>query len=131
MPLPLCSEADAPWFSKGFADGSYAVASENGSGGGGAGPHDVRRDSDAGTRGDGCEVRLDAAAVAGGLIEETDDGRDGNSCESLFEPDVFLRTRGGRVFDIAATCSNPGDPARRAEGTVSTDGLRPDAGEPI
>lgn len=40
---------------------------------------------------------MEAASVACGLVDETDDGRDGNSCESLLDPDVFLRKRGGRV----------------------------------
>lgn len=131
VPLLLCNDADAPWFSKGVAEGSYAVASGNDGGGGGAGPHDVRRDSAAGTRGEGYDVRLDAGVVTGGLIDDIDDGRDGNNCESLFDPEVFLRTRGGRLSQGAFARSVAGDPARRAEGTASVDGLRSERGEPI
>jgi hypothetical protein len=72
----------------------------NDGGAGGTGPQDVRRDSAAGTRGDGYEVRLEATVVVGGLVDDIEDGRDGKSCESLFEPDVFLRVSGGRVFAV-------------------------------
>lgn len=46
---------------------------------GGVGAQDVRRDSAAGIKGDGKEVRLEAGVVVGGLIEDMEDGRDGNN----------------------------------------------------
>lgn len=85
----------------------------------------------AGARGEGYEVRLDAAVLTGGLIEEIDEGREGKSCESLSEPDVFLRARGGRLSHGACPLSVAGEPTRRALGTVSTEGLRADTGDPI
>lgn len=85
--------------------------SVNVGGGGGVGPQDVRRDWAAGTRGDGYEVLLDAAVVTGGLIDDNDDGLDGKSCESLFDPDVFLRVSGGRESHGALLRSVAGDPA--------------------
>jgi hypothetical protein len=58
-------------------------------------------------------------------MDATEDGRDGKSCESLSEPpEVFLRVRGGRA-------PTDGEPARRASGTLSTDGLLVVLGEPI
>lgn len=43
-------------------------------------------------------MRLDAGVLLGGEIDATEEGRDGKSCESLFElPDVFLRASGGRA----------------------------------
>jgi hypothetical protein len=86
---------------------------------GGAGARGMRYDgSAAGTRGDGNDVLREWAVVLGGEIDATEDGRDGNSCDSLSEPlEVFLRVKGGRYWPIA------GDPARRAGGIVSVVGL--------
>ena len=43
-------------------------------------------------------MRLDVGVLLGGEIDATDEGREGNNCESLFElPDVFLRASGGRA----------------------------------
>lgn len=95
---------------------------------GGAGARGMRYDgSAAGVRGDGRDVRRDCAVVLGGVIETTDDGRDGNSCESLSEPpDVFLRASGGRAWDPIA-----GEPTRRAVGTGSEKDPLAVVGEPI
>jgi hypothetical protein len=58
--------------------------------------------------------------------EAAEDGRDGKICESLSDPpDVFLRASGGRAWEPSA-----GEPARRAAGTASAEGLLV-AGEPI
>lgn len=130
--LPLVrKEADTPWFSKGLADGSYAVFPGNAGSGGGAGPHDIRRKLAAGIKGDGCEVRPEAAPVTVGLADDMDDGRDGKSCESLLDPDVFFRVSGGRVSHGALPRSVTGDPTRRAAGIASIGDLRPAFGEPI
>jgi hypothetical protein len=66
---------------------------------GGAGARGMRYDgSAAGVRGDGRDVLREWAVVIGGEIDTTEDGRDGNSCESLSEaPEVFLRVRDGRA----------------------------------
>jgi hypothetical protein len=49
-------------------------------------------------RGDGRDVLREWAVVIGGEIDTIEDGRDGNSCESLSEaPEVFLRVRDGRA----------------------------------
>jgi hypothetical protein len=82
---------------------------------GGAGARGMRYDgSAAGTSGDGSDVLREWVVVVGGEIDATEDGRDGNSCESLSEPpEVFLRVRDGRDWSIV------GDPARRAKGIVS------------
>jgi hypothetical protein len=70
------------------------------------------------TRGDGKDVLREWAVVVGRVIDATEDGRDGNSCDSLSEPpEVFLRVRGGRDWPIT------GEPARRAEGSVLVAGL--------
>lgn len=64
--------------------------------------------------------------VTGGEIDATEEGRDGNSCESLSDaPEVFLRVNGGRAWEVTV-----GDPARRADGTVSAEGLLVVFGEP-
>lgn len=66
---------------------------------GGAGARGMRYDgSAAGARGDGKDVLRDCAVVLGGVLDTTEDGRDGKSCESLSDPpDVFLRVSGGRA----------------------------------
>lgn len=79
-------------------------------GGGGVGPHDVRRDPDAGTSGDGKDVRLELSTMAVGLIGETTEGLDGKSCESRLDPDLFLRKSGGRDWHCPLTRSVAGDP---------------------
>jgi hypothetical protein len=74
--------------------------------------------SAAGVNGEGREVRLDCADVVGGEIDAIEDGRDGNSCDSLSDPpEVLLRRSGGRACEVA------GEPARRAAGTASGEGL--------
>jgi hypothetical protein len=87
---------------------------------GGAGARGIRYDgSAAGARGDGSDVLRDWAVVVGGETETTEDGREGNSCESRSEPpEVFLRVSGGRAWAPIA-----GEPARRTVGTASTEGL--------
>lgn len=98
---------------------------------GGAGARGIRYEgSVAGTSGDGNEVRLDEPGVSRGLIEATDAGRDGKSCESLSEPEVFCRFRGGREDDAGVSLPTAGEPARRAVGTESTEGFLVVAGEP-
>jgi hypothetical protein len=69
--------------------------------------------------------------VAVGLADDTDDGRDGKICESLFDPDVFFRVSGGRTSHVALPRLVAGDPARSASGTASTDSSRPGFGEPM
>jgi hypothetical protein len=65
--------------------------------------------------------------VLGGVIDATEAGRDGKSCESLSDPpEVFLRCSGGR-----AVAPTTGEPARKAAGTVSTEGFLVEAGVPI
>lgn len=58
------------------------------------------------------------------LVDETDDGLEGYSCESLLDPLVFLRTRDGRVSHCTLECPVSEDPARRAEGIVLAEALR-------
>ena len=66
------------------------------------------------------------------VIEATEDGRDGKSCDSLSDPpDVLLRLRNGRAFHGGVPCSAAGEPARRTEGTESAEGLCGIVGEPI
>ena len=95
---------------------------------GGAGARGMRYDgSAAGVSGEGRDVLRDCAVVLGGVTEATEDGRDGNSWESLSDPpDVFLRASGGRAWAPIA-----GEPARRAVGTVSEKGPLVVVGEPI
>jgi hypothetical protein len=64
---------------------------------GGAGARGMRYvGSAAGVSGDGRDVLRECAAVTGGDIDTIEDGRDGNSWESLSEaPEVFLRVRDG------------------------------------
>lgn len=66
---------------------------------GGAGARGIRYEgSEAGSRGEGNDCRLDAGLLLGDATEATEEGRDGKSCESLSEaPDVFLRRSGGRA----------------------------------
>ena len=69
---------------------------------GGAGARGIRYEgSEAGSRGEGKDCRLDAGELLGDATEATEaieEGRDGKSCESLSEaPDVFLRRSGGRA----------------------------------
>jgi hypothetical protein len=85
----------------------------------------------AGVRGEGYDVRLEAALLTGGLIEEMDEGREGKSCDNLSEPDVFLRTSGGRLSQGAFPLSTAGEPTRRAFGTESIEGFRVVTGDPI
>jgi hypothetical protein len=87
---------------------------------GSAGARGMRYDgSAAGARGDGKEVLREWVVLIGGDIDATEDGRDGNNCDSLSEPpEVFLRVRVGRAWAAAV-----GEPTRRAEGTVSIAGL--------
>lgn len=86
--------------------------------------------SAAGSRGEGTDCRLDAGVLLGDAIEATEDGRDGKSCESLSEaPDVFLRRKGGRAWD-GGVPPVVGEPTRKAEGTVISEGLSL-LGEPI
>jgi hypothetical protein len=76
-------------------------------------------------------VRLDAVLLTGGLMEEIDEGREGKSCDNLSEPDVFLRTSGGRVSQGAYPLSVAGEPTRRAFGNESVEGFRVVTGDPI
>jgi len=94
---------------------------------GGAGARGMRYDgSAAGVSGDGRDVLREGAVVFGGVMEMTEDGRDGNSCDSRSDPpDVFLRVSGGRAW-----VPTVGDPARSAEGTVSAKGFLLVVGEP-
>jgi hypothetical protein len=86
--------------------------------------------SEAGMRGKGNDCRLDAV-LPGDVIEATDDGRDGKSCESLSDaPDVFLRLRGGREEEGGVSLA-VGEPTRRAEGTACSEGLLEVTGEPV
>lgn len=98
---------------------------------GGGGARVVRWEgSAAGTKGEGNDVRRDCGVLVDGEMDAAEDGRDGNSCDSLLElPDVFLRTSGGRVWDVGVP--RAGDPARSAEGTDCSEGLLIVAGEPI
>jgi hypothetical protein len=66
---------------------------------GGAGARGMRYvESPAGVRGDGRDVLRKGPVVLGGVIDATEGGRDGKSCESLSDPpDVFLRASGGRA----------------------------------
>jgi hypothetical protein len=66
---------------------------------GGAGARGIRYDgSAAGVRGDGKDVFFEWPVVLGGVIDATEDDRDGKSWESLSDPpDVFLRASGGRA----------------------------------
>ena len=66
---------------------------------GGAGARGIRYEgSEAGSRGEGNDCRLDAGELLGDATEAIEEGRDGKSCESLSEaPDVFLRRSGGRA----------------------------------
>jgi hypothetical protein len=117
LPLLLCNDGDAPCGLNAPVEDLYEVSSAKD---GGAGARGMRYDgSAAGARGDGKDVLREWVVEMGGDIDATEDGRDGNSCESLSEPpEVFLRVRGGRAWAAAA-----GDPTRRAEGTVSIAGL--------
>lgn len=103
------------------------MVSANVRGGGDVGPSDVRRDCAAGSRGDGCDVRRkELPVVTGvGVSDEKDDGRDGKSCDSLFDPDVFFRVSGGRTSHGALLRSVAGEPTRSVAGTASTDSFRP------
>lgn len=56
-------------------------------------------------------------------IEATEEGRDGNSCDTRSELDVFC-LMGGRRW------SRAGDPTRKAVGTFSTEGFLLAVGEP-
>lgn len=97
---------------------------------GGAGARGIRyAGSLAGTRGDGYDVRLDAEGVSRGLMEAAEGGREGKSCERRSEPEVFFRMRGGREKPDAPPAT-VGEPARRAVGTLSTEGFLVTAGEP-
>lgn len=129
--MPFLLSNDAPWFSKELADGSYFVELGNGGGGGDAGLQITGRGSRAGVRRDGYEVRLEAVVVAGGLIDDTVEGLDGKSCESLFDPDALLRFSGGRVFSDALPCPVAGGPTRSPKGTALNEGCRSTVGEPI
>lgn len=74
--------------------------------------------SAAGVNGEGNDVRRDCALVVGGETDAIEDGRDGNSCDSLSDPpEVFLRVSGGRAWEVA------GEPARSTVGTASGEGL--------
>lgn len=96
---------------------------------GGAGARGIRYvGSAAGVRGEGYEVRLEEGISWIG--DAADDGLDGNSCDNLSEPDVFLRVKGGR-WKGGVPRSTTGDPTRSAEGTWSTEGFLAVAGEPI
>lgn len=46
--------------------------------------------------GEGNEFRFDRMGVPKGLMGVAEDERDGNSWESLSEPEVFFLVRGGR-----------------------------------
>jgi hypothetical protein len=81
----------------------------------------------AGTKGEGYEVRLEAGTE--GLIEATEEGRDGNNCEILSELDVFVLI-GGRRWCGSGDPSTTGEPMRKAVGTCSTEGFLAAAGEP-
>lgn len=97
---------------------------------GGAGARGIRYDgSAAGTRGEGYDARLDAVVVTSGDMLAIEAGRDGKSCESLSDPDVFLRVSAGRAWDEAAP--TVGEPTRRAVGTLCSNGPLPVIGEPI
>ena len=94
---------------------------------GGAGARGIRYvGSAAGVSGGGRDVLRECAVVIGGEIDTIEDGRDGNSCESLSEaPEVFLRVRGGRAWGPTV-----GEPARRAAGTSSSEDCLLVFGEP-
>lgn len=82
--------------------------------------------SAAGVNGDGKDVLLDWAAVVGGDMDTTEDGRDGKSCDKRSDPpEVFFRVRGGRACEPTA-----GEPVRRAVGTSSTGDFLWVVGEP-
>jgi hypothetical protein len=86
--------------------------------------------SEAGTRGEGNDCRLEVVLTRD-VIEATDDGRDGKSCESLSDaPDVFLRLRAGRAGEGGVSLV-VGEPMRRAEGTAGSEGLLEVIGGPI
>lgn len=130
MPLLLCNGGCAPGWSKGSGEGVYEVSSEKE---GGAGARGIRYEgSAAGTSGEGYEVRLEeAAGVSAGLIEATEAGRDGKSWESLSDPEVFCRLRGGRFCAGEVPRSTTGEPARKAGGTELAEGALVFVGEPI
>lgn len=97
----LSSDGEARSWKKTLATGLYDVSSPNawGLGAGGAGAGGMRYGcSAADIRGEGNDCRLVAEALLGDRGEATDEGRDGNNCDSLSEaPDVFLRASGGRA----------------------------------
>jgi len=90
---------------------------------GGAGAEGIRYEGSAGAKGEGWDVRLEADPEA--PIDATEEGRDGNSCDTLSEPEVFC-LMGGRRW----APSTAGEPIRRAVGTCSTEGFLAAAGEP-
>jgi hypothetical protein len=98
---------------------------------GGAGARGMRyAGSEAGTRSEGNDCRLEDV-LPGDVIEATNDGRDGKSCESLSDaPEVFLRLRAGRTGEGGVSLI-VGVPMRRVEGTACSEVLLEVIGEPI
>jgi hypothetical protein len=83
------------------------VSGEKVGGGGGRGVRYVG--SAAGRRGEGYERRLDPG-VSAGLIVAAERGRDGKSWESLSDPEVSRRVRGGRLKLDGVPRSTTGEP---------------------
>jgi hypothetical protein len=81
---------------------------------GGAGARGVRYEESADANGEGYEGRLEVDISEEG--EAAEEGREGKSCDSLSDPDVFCRLRDGRCGNCGAR-STTGEPTRSAEGT--------------
>jgi hypothetical protein len=103
-------------WAKGSGLDTYEVPSNIDEKDGGAGARGIRYDdSEAATRGVGWEVRFEDGHSP--LAETMEAGRDGKSCATLSELDVFCRMRGGRCCIGGVPRSTLGDPTRSAEGT--------------